>query len=460
MLLVAPSPQAAESPAKVHLFADNVQHDKLRRLSVAKGHVRVVQGEVTVFADGITYDEQADTSTSDGKATIVQTEGGRKTVITGAKLVFYHRERRVLLEGPVHVDRPSDMAHVPVPDPVPDSAAKRARTEKAVKAARTVIDADKGEYWTRTKKGKFTGNVVLLQKEKKAKGDTAELDDAAGLVTLTGKARVEQIKGNWLVTEGVIENKADDVEHQRSLRNAATIDADKIDIYSKTNDLIATGNVVTEQKGQVSRSQKAVYRDKEQEITLTETVRFERQKDEWMTSDRAVYNLKTERFVATGEQKQIESKFIVRTDPTPAEPLPDVPSDQELGPSAVAPTPLAGPPGAATPPIPSPGPTPRPLPSPTASPVAGSDGAATPQPVSSATPSQGTPSDRQMQPGPVLMPPGQAPKPPSSPSPTPSVQPRLPPLPRPTRVPTGPRLPKATPPPVIPQSTGTPRPRA
>jgi lipopolysaccharide export system protein LptA len=457
----APAGFAADKPTKVNLFADKVEHDKGRRQSRASGHVRLVQGDVTVFADGLTYDERSDSSTTDGKATIVQTEGSRQTVITASRLTFQHRERHATLDGPVHVDRPADATHTPATVPASDSAAKRARTETAVKAARTIIDAAKGEYWTKTKKGRFEGDVRILQKEKKATGDVAELDDPAGLVVLTGKAHVEQIKGNWLVIEGIVEDKPDDTDQQASLRHPATIDGDRIEIYTKTNDMIATGNVVAEQKSQISRSQKAVYRDKEQILTLTDTVKFERQKDEWMTADRAIYNLASERFQAFGEQKQIESKFLVRTDPTPAESLPPEAADHDLGPSAVPPTPVSGPPGGAaadSPPPPLPGPTPTPSAPPQA--LSASDRSAGPLP--------GVPSDRVMSPGPVLMPSGSPrvpPSPPTNPRPSalpmpPIVAPTLPPVasPRASRAPQPPRLPRPTIAPGAPSPT--PRPQA
>lgn len=444
----APAGLAADKPAKVSLFADTVEHDKGKRQSRAAGHVRLVQGDVTVYADGLTYDEASDTSTTDGKATIVQTEGERQTVITGARLTFHHRERHAVLDGPVHVDRPPDATHTPATVPASDSAAKRARTEKAMKAARTIIDAAKGEYWTGTKKGRFEGDVRILQKEKKATGDVAELDDPAGLVVLTGKAHVEQIKGNWLVIEHIVEDKPDDADQQASLRHPATLDGNRIEIYTKTNDMIATGDVVAEQKAQISRSQKAVYRDKEQLLTLTDTVKFERKKDEWMTADRAVYDLAKERFEAFGEQKQIESKFLVHTDPTPAESLPPEAPDQDLGPSAVAPTPLVGPPGAAATPVPAPS-TPAP-PAPTATPApTGSDQAASPQPVPA--------SDGPSRPVPV---PSAAPTAKATPlPPVPVVAPTLPPAtPRPTRTPRGPMLPRPTAWPGAPSAT--PRPQA
>ncbi len=448
-----PFGHAAEKPAKVRLFADKVDHDKARRQARAQGHVRLVQDDVTVYANVLTYDEGADTSTTDGQATIVQAEGERQTVITAAKLTFFHRDKRVLLDGPVHVDRPADPTHVPADASPSDSPAKRQRTEKAVKAARTIIDAAKGEYWTKTKKGRFEGDVRILQKEKKATGDVVELDDPADLLVLTGKARVEQIKGNWLVIEKIIEEKPGDADQQASLRHPATIDGDRIEIYTKTNDMIATGNVVAEQKAQISRSQKAVFRDKDQLLTLTDTVKFERKKDEWMTADRAVYDLNTERFQAFGELKQIESKFIVKTDPTPAESPPPEPPDQDLGPSAVAPTPVSGPPGMATP-----VPTPTPVPQPSPSPVPGSDQPAVPSASPSDQPSvplPGLPPGRIMQPGGLTPPAG---NPPNN-----SVRPSVKPVPAvtpPTKPTRPPRLPSLPRPSVFPSPSGTPRPQA
>lgn len=410
----SPTDKAKE---KVGLFADHVVHDKQGKQFIANGRVRVVQSDVSVYADAIVYDERTETSTSSGPAKIVHKDGARETLITASRLVFNHKERHVILQGPVRVDRPADASHTPAPPG--DDPAKKARLEAALKAARSVITSDKGEYWTKTKVGVFSGNVVILQKEKKATSETATLDDPKGLMVLEGKAHVEQIKGNWLVNEGIVQEDPNDTEQKLALRRTATVDGKRIELYTKTNDMIATGDVVVEQKKQLSKSQKAVYRDKDQLLTLTDDVRFERPEKDWMTADRAVYDLNREQFQAFGDKQQITSSMIVKTDPTPEPEIPAEAADHELGPAPVVPTPASGPP-----PLPGAIPSPHPSTPPSdllakPSPVPASNAVSSPRPVGS---------DAQIKP--VVVPPSLLP------SAAPSRQPRLPQLPRATASPT------------------------
>lgn len=415
---------------RVRLFADHLVHDDRRNETVATGRVRVVQSDIAVYAEQITYDKRTDTSRSAGKAQIVHTDGERQTLITCSRLVFNHKDRHLTLEGPVKVDRPDDTKHKPAGPGA--TAESRRRTEQALKAARTIITADKGEYWTRTKIGKFTGNVVILQREKKATAETATLDDPKNLIVLEDKAHVEQIKGNWLVVEGIVDDKPDDLDQQLALRRTASVDAKRIELYSQTNDMIATGDVVVEQKQQIAKSQRAVYRDADQLMTLTEQVRFERPSKDWLTCDRAVYDLRREVFDAFGETGQIASSIVVNTEPTPAPELPAMPPDQDLGPASPVPSPASGPPPAMPQPQPS---------APPAAAVPGSDRAATGSDAQAGAGSDTAASPAPLRPtAPQPAVPGRAM--PALPRPTPSAQPpqgpvtvpgsKLPPLPKAT----------------------------
>lgn len=305
------APQAKES--RVKIMANKVRYDRLNKLALATGEVKIIQEDTTIFANEVQYDEGAKMSYINDPLKAIQTdkETGRKTVLTGDRMTAFHEEKRILVEHNVKLDREADRSPRPPKPKGDDKSVKRQQVETALKRARTIITADALEYWTRAKDAAFNGNVKLLQDEKRANGDRALLNDAQGTITLTGKAHLEQINGNWLVVEGIVDDDPKDEELQRALKNKAEIDADEIVINQNTNDVYAKGHVRVQQKGRVATGDECIYNDRQELITVTGNVKLLRENGDWMTADRILVHTARELFEAFGGGKQIESEFTI-----------------------------------------------------------------------------------------------------------------------------------------------------
>ncbi|PKL79761.1 MAG: hypothetical protein CVV27_01295, partial [Candidatus Melainabacteria bacterium HGW-Melainabacteria-1] len=291
-------------------------------------------------------------------------------------------------------------------------AEKRARTERALEKARTVITSDQMEYFTRTEDANLEGKVVLLQKDKQITGDKAFIrgERSGDQIIIEGNAQVTQINGNWLVRNKIIKPDAEDEEQQRLLREKMVITADKITFMRATDDLKAEGNVkITQKVGgkeRVAVGKEATYSEQKQLATLTGDVRIQRENGDWLTSDLARFYTEKETFEAIGTaQKQVVSEFTLEDEDNPAPkepinpPLPEYDLDKhqpgERLPSwlqerqtperapAPTPKPAATPQPVLTPRPSRTAPSPTPSPKPSASPSASPSPTPTPGPVSS-----------------------------------------------------------------------------
>lgn len=312
------------STSSVDIEGENIRVDRPNKLYVAKQAVAIRQDDATIKTESATYDQGLKTTSIDVPVEVVQTPKDEpKTTLNGDSLTMYHAERRLLVEGAVKLVREPDWR--PEKNQKPEKAGKNSKNQKnqkskndrkaklrmALKRERSTITADRMEYWTGTKDARFDGNVIAYQREKRAVGDQAVMDNRRGTITLDGNVRLTQIKGNWLVRAGLVDAKKPDKDRDETLKNKTTIDSDSLQIDQRTNDAVANGHVIVRQKGKVATSNRALYSDREQTTTLTEEVRI-RQEDtgEWMTASKVVFHHDTEQFEAYGSGAQrAEAEF-------------------------------------------------------------------------------------------------------------------------------------------------------
>lgn len=334
-----PKPAASAKPApkpgpqdRVRIYADKAIYQRQQKQAEAIGHVKIIQDNTTIYADKVHYNEASKQSTVETGVKIVQVnktkDKGRTTTITAAKMTAYHQERRMLLREQVRMDR--DAAVLPTPAAVAVSKAEqRARTERAIEKARTVVTSDQMEYFTRTEDANLEGTVVVLQKEKRITGDKAFIrgEQSGDFIVVEGKAEVTQINGNWLIRNKIIKEDPADEEQQRMVREKLVINADKITLFRATDDLKAEGNVkITQKVGNTERvatGKEATFSDKAQLATLIGNVRFKRENADWLTGEKALFYTDKEVFEATGTpQQQVVSEFTIPDEENPTPPPP------------------------------------------------------------------------------------------------------------------------------------------
>lgn len=311
----------ADQQERVRIYSDKAVYKRQEKRATATGHVKIIQDNTTIYADEVLYHEDTKQSFVDNGVKVVQVnkekEKGRTTTITGVKMTAFHEEKRVIIQDAARMDREAYSYTLPQTY-VDDKEIKRERTETALKKARSVVTSDRIEYFTRSENANLDGNVVMLQKDKKITGDKARIrgEEDGDLMIVEGNAEVTQIDGTWLVENKILEDDPNDKEQQRFIREKLIIVADKITFFRATDDLKAEGNVkITQKVGgkeRVAIGDQATYSDLQQLATLTGNVKLQRENEDWLTSDKALFYTEKEEFQAFGtEREQVISEFTI-----------------------------------------------------------------------------------------------------------------------------------------------------
>ena len=185
---------------------------------------------------------------------------------------------------------------------------KKEETEESV----VNIEADNVIYDKSTDKMIFEGNVVITQEDITLTAQEADFDVDKKIGQIKGDVKLVQsditITGEnleaylndkrYIFQEKVIlvQERKDEEEKEDNI----TWNCSNLEIFTDTQDLTATGEVKILKKDYTITAEKAVYNDKEQKITLTGKVRIEEEAGRWITGDKAVFYIDSERLEVEG----------------------------------------------------------------------------------------------------------------------------------------------------------------
>lgn len=351
---VNPAPTSSPAPNKLKISSQEAKWDRKNQIALATGNVKIVQDTTTIYTSSVLYNQGIQTSFIDQFVRIIHLdkETKRKTDISSNKMIVYHKEKKVHLEDKVKFDREEERKFQ-IPSQAPQS--DKEKSEQAIRKERTVITSNASDYWTKTGDAIFTGNAVVLQKEKRASGETIAVKNDANkntdTITITSNAKITQIRGDWLVDEKIVDPKGDK-EKERLVKEKLDMTANKITIFQKTSDLIGEGNVkiiqVVANKKREATGDKSVYNDLAKTMTLTGNVRIKRENEDWITSEKAVFHTDSENFEAYAQDpnsanpssdKRVESEFTIpdEENPTPEPPINTPEPYFDLGPKSTVP---------------------------------------------------------------------------------------------------------------------------
>jgi lipopolysaccharide assembly outer membrane protein LptD (OstA) len=174
------------------------------------------------------------------------------------------------------------------------------------------IQADNVIYDKSTDKMIFEGNVIITQEDITLTAQEADfdVDKKVGQVkgdiklvqsdiTITGENLEAYLNDKrYIFQEKVIlvQERKDKEEKEDNI----TWNCNNLEIFTDTQDLTATGEVKILKKDYTITTEKAVYNDKEQKITLTGKVRIEEAGGRWITGDKAVFYIDSERLEVEG----------------------------------------------------------------------------------------------------------------------------------------------------------------
>jgi len=174
------------------------------------------------------------------------------------------------------------------------------------------IEADNVTYDKSTDKMIFEGNVIITQEDITLTAQEADFDVDKKIGQIKGDIKLVQtditITGEtleaflndkkYIFQEKVIlvqERKDKEEKEDNIIWNC-----NNLEIFTDTQDLTAIGEVKILKKDYTITAEKAVYNDKEQKITLTGKVRIEEEAGRWITGDRAVFYIDSERLEVEG----------------------------------------------------------------------------------------------------------------------------------------------------------------
>ena len=175
------------------------------------------------------------------------------------------------------------------------------------------ISADNVIYDKSTDKMIFEGNVIITQEDITLTAQEADFDVDKKIGQIKGDIKLVQsditITGEnleaylndkrYIFQEKVIlvQERKDKEEKEDNI----TWNCNKLEIFTDTQDLTATGEVKILKKDYTITAEKAVYNDKEQKINLIGKVRIEEKEGgRWITGDKAVFYIDSERLEVEG----------------------------------------------------------------------------------------------------------------------------------------------------------------
>jgi len=177
------------------------------------------------------------------------------------------------------------------------------------------IEADNVTYDKSTDKMIFEGNVIITQEDIILTAQEADFDVDKKIgqikgdiklvqtdITITGETLEAYLNDKrYIFQEKVIlvQERKDKEEKEDNI----TWNCNNLEIFTDTQDLTATGEVKILKKDYTITAEEAVYNDKEQKITLTGKVRIEEEAGRWITGEKAVFYIDSERLEAEGNVK-------------------------------------------------------------------------------------------------------------------------------------------------------------
>ena len=174
------------------------------------------------------------------------------------------------------------------------------------------IQADNVTYDKSTDKMIFEGNVIITQEDITLTAQEADFDVDKKIGQIKGDIKL--IQSDITITGETLEAFLNDKRYifqekvvlvqerkdKEEKEDNITWNCNNLEIFTDTQDLTATGEVKILKKDYTITAEKAVYNDKEQKITLTGKVRIEEEGGRWITGEKAVFYIDSERLEVEG----------------------------------------------------------------------------------------------------------------------------------------------------------------
>jgi len=174
------------------------------------------------------------------------------------------------------------------------------------------IEADNVTYDKSTNKMIFEGNVIVTQEDITLTAQEADFDVDKKIGQIKGDIKLVQsditITGETLEAflndkRYIFQEKVVLIQERKDKEDKEdniTWNCNNLEIFTDTQDLTATGEVKILKKDYTITTEKADYNDEAQKIILTGKVRIEEEGGRWITGDKAIFFIDSERLEVEG----------------------------------------------------------------------------------------------------------------------------------------------------------------
>ena len=172
---------------------------------------------------------------------------------------------------------------------------------------KTNVRSDTAELFNDNNNTRFSKNVIVTQKNKRAVSDFLDYTDNSGALLLSGRVKVFFRNASQMIKKEravAIKNR----EVKKALSQETTLTCGLFELSTKHSNANARQNVLVAQSSKQAKADNALYDDDKETITLTGNV-FLKKGKEWLKTKKVIVYLKTERFEASGG---VESQFNLK----------------------------------------------------------------------------------------------------------------------------------------------------
>lgn len=146
------------------------------------------------------------------------------------------------------------------------------------------------------------GGVEIRQKDKYFTTENMVYSDVLALLQADGNVYMNQLDGEWLEREGLLEDMTDE-EAMEDAKKPVEIRSDGMISYDKSDYIFMTGNVHIRQKDQNIIADEGEYSDEDDMMVLTGNVKFRSEDGERLDADKLTIYTEENKYIAEGAVK-------------------------------------------------------------------------------------------------------------------------------------------------------------
>ncbi|MBU1023844.1 hypothetical protein KKB99_06145 [bacterium] len=263
--------------------------------------------DTTITCDEVEYDwgDKTFYAHVDDSERVKVTQDGRYAY---AKALYHERETELtIMQGDVELwQEKGDWLFDR--DVVKDKEGKWAN---ALLRPETTITCDSLESRGEEEKTTLDGDVLAVQKGKRASADKVTNDDIEKIFIADGNVKAHHDDGDWLIENKIVDPEEESEETLEDLKKAADGEADILTIWTEKEDMEAEGNVHVWQEHQEASTDKAVYTKKLDRLQVFGNVKVTRESTKDLFSDKGILWFTTKVYEAFGN---VKSKGMIDVD--------------------------------------------------------------------------------------------------------------------------------------------------